>query len=129
MPQMLAPAAKSSEWKAIAAIDENPAGAGEVVDGREPLLLIVGVAEGPAKSARAADIRCQHGDPVVDQMGEDLAVVGPRLAFGRAGKVNHGARGTSGRSIWPCVQLQPVTRRDRLRAGGGREPGDDRTPA
>ena len=60
---------------------------------REPLLLVVGVDEGPAQAAGAADVRRQHGDPVSDQPREDLAVAGPGLAFRPAVQVDNGAPG------------------------------------
>ena len=76
-----------------AVVDQETRAVGDVVDGAEPLFLVVGVDECAAETAGAADIRRQHADPVVDQAGEDLAVAGPGLALRTTVQVDNRAPG------------------------------------
>ena len=84
-----------------------------------------------AESARAADVRRQHRDPGVEQLREDLAVAGPRLALGTAVQVHQRARAgaPAGGRYSHAVKRHPVARGDRLQRRADGESADHRAAA
>ena len=67
----------------------NSARIGDVVDGREPLLPVVGVHERPAESARAADIWRKTVIPASSSGGKISLYPGLRLTLGPAVQIHH----------------------------------------
>ena len=64
---------------------------GDVVDGGESPLPVVGVHEGAAESSGTPHVRQEHGDARLKQRREELVVPGPALPLGPAVQEEHRA--------------------------------------
>ena len=66
--------ASDAVWVREAVVNQEARAVGDIIDGGEPVFLVVGVHECPPKSTRAADIRRKHSDSVIDQPGEKMSL-------------------------------------------------------
>ena len=114
-PAVAAAAQRQPLRVADAGVDEETGGVGDVVDGGEPPVAVVGVEHRSPGARRTADVRGENGDAGVHQRGEDVMVDRPGLQLRATVQVDVHRLRARGVLAFPVVE---PTRQFQAVAGG-----------